>query len=66
MPPHRGIYGHIKPLTEADRAVLAGGAPHKHFFADDSTRYFAEYRKFHDIRERHEKLAAAELPLGKP
>ena len=58
-------YGHLKPLTEAELAVLAGGPVRKRDF-DDASRWKVAKDKYYFLRQRQEKLAVAELPLGAP
>ena len=59
------LLGHLKPLTEAELAVLAGGPVRKRDF-DDASRWKVAKDKYYFLRQRQEKLAVAELPLGAP
>ena len=59
------LLGELKPLTEAELAVLAGGPVHLRDF-DDAWRWQVAKDKYNRLRNRQERLAAAELPLGAP
>ena len=55
------LLGHLKPLTEAELAVLAGGPVRKRDFEDEA-RLQAARHKYNRLRDRQEKFATAELP----